>query len=71
MIQKIVGDILKNIQKTSASVLMRLLMAIKMRLRMKNRSHIYNINGPRLRYGHKIWNINIKYKMCNGGYMYK
>ena len=46
-------------------------MAIKMRLRMKNRSHIYNINGPRLRYGHKIWNINIKYKMCNGGYMYK
>ena len=57
MIQKIVGDILKNIQKTSASVLMRLLMAIKMRLKMKNRSHIYNINGPRL-----IRTQNMKYK---------
>ena len=44
---KIVGDVLKNIPKTSASVLMRLLMTIKMRPKMKKKSHICNINGPR------------------------
>ena len=48
---KIVGDILRNIQKTSASVLMTFLMTLKMRLKTKNRSHIYNINGPRPRHG--------------------
>ena len=43
-------------------------MTMKMRLKMKNRSHIYNINGPKPRYGHNI--LNIKYKKHNGGYMY-
>ena len=33
--------------KTSASGLMRFLMTIKMRLKVKNRSHISNIYGPR------------------------
>ena len=37
----------KKYAKISASVLMRLLMTMKMRLKMKNRSHIYNINGPK------------------------
>ena len=37
----------KKYTKTSASGLMRFLMTIKMRLKMKNRSHIYNIYGPR------------------------
>ena len=35
-------------------------MAMKMRLKMKNRSHRYDINRPRLRHGHKY----TKYKMC-------
>ena len=56
---KIVGDILKNIQKIIASVLLRLLMIRKMKLKMKNRSHIYNINGLRPRHGHKY----TKYKI--------
>ena len=56
---KIVGDILKNIQKTSASILMKLLMTMKMRLKMKNRSHICNINGPKPRHGQKY----TKYKI--------
>ena len=33
---------------------------MKMRLKMKNRSHRYDINRPRLRHGHKC----TKYKMC-------
>ena len=37
----------KKYAKTSASGLMRFLMTIKMRLKVKNRSHIYNIYGPR------------------------
>ena len=49
----------KKIQKSSVSVLMRLLMAIKLRLKMKNRPHIYNINGARPRHGHKY----TKYKI--------
>ena len=32
---------------------------MKMRLKMKNRSHICNINGPRPRHGHKY----TKYKI--------
>ena len=31
-----------------------------MRLRMKNRPHIYNINGPRPRHGHKYTKYKIK-----------
>ena len=38
---------------------MRLLMAMKMSLKMKNRSHIYNINGPRPIHGLKY----TKYKI--------
>ena len=34
-------------------------MKMKMRLKMKNRLHRYDINRPSLRYGHK----NTKYKM--------
>ena len=32
---------------------MRLLVAMKMRLKVKNRSHIYNTNGTRARHGYK------------------
>ena len=35
-------------------------MALTMRLKMKNRSHRYDINRPRPRYGHKY----TKCKMC-------
>ena len=56
---KIVEDILKNIQKTSASLLMRLLKTMKMTLKMKNMSNIDNINEPRPRHGHK----DTKYKI--------
>ena len=59
----------KNYTKTSASVLMRLLMTMKRRLKMKNRSHIYNINGPGLIHGLK-YNKFKKYKMYNDGYMH-
>ena len=51
---KVIADILKNIQKASASVLMSLwLMTMKTRLKIKNRSQIYDINGPRPRHGYK------------------
>ena len=43
-------------------------MTPKMRLKTKNRSHIYKINGSRPRHGHSI--LNIKYKMYNEGYKY-
>ena len=43
------GGYSKNAQKTSTSRLM----AMKMRLGMKNRSHRYDINRPRPRHGHK------------------
>ena len=51
----------KKYTKTSASVLIRLLMTMKMRLKMKNRSHIYNINGPRPTHGLKY----TKYEIYN------
>ena len=35
-------------------------MTMKMRLKMRNRSHIYNINGPRPRYGHKYTKYKIQ-----------
>ena len=41
-------------------------MAMKMSLKMENRSHIYNINGPRPIHGLKY----TKYKMYNDGYMH-
>ena len=49
----------KKYTKTSAPVLIRLLMIMKMRLKMKNRSHIYNINRPRPIHGVKY----TKYKI--------
>ena len=49
---KIIRDILKNVQKTSASVLVRL-MTMKMRVKMKNRSQRYDLNRLRSRHGHK------------------
>ena len=35
-------------------------MAMKMRLKMKNKSQTYEINRPKTRYGHKY----TKYKLC-------
>ena len=58
---KIARDILKSLRKSSASVLMKLLMTMRMILKMKNRSQICNINGPRPIHGHKY----TKYKMQN------
>ena len=43
-------------------------MTTKMRLKMKNRSRIHNINGPRPIDGLKY--TNIKYKMYNDGHMH-
>ena len=39
-------------------------MAMKMRLKMKNRSHRYDINRPRLRHGLYTKYKYTKYKMC-------
>ena len=52
---KIVGDILKNMQKIVVPVLNEIiwLMAMKTRLKTKKRSYIYNINWPRPRHGQK------------------
>ena len=53
----------KNLQKTSSYVCLSKvikLMAIKMRLEMKNRSHRYDITRPRPRHGHKY----TTYKIC-------
>ena len=45
---KIIGDILKNVQKTSTPFNEVIwLMTMKTRLRMKNRSYRYDIYGPR------------------------
>ena len=52
---KIIGDLLKNVQKTSTDKLM----TMKMRLKTKNRSNRYDINRPRDRLGHKY----TKYEM--------
>ena len=43
---KIIGDILKIVERISASDVIRL-MAMKMRLKMTNRSQRYDINRPR------------------------
>ena len=40
-------------KKQSACVLMRLSITMKIRLKMKKRSHICNKNGSRPRHGHK------------------
>ena len=48
----------KNVQKCFNEMVRLILM--KMRLKMKNRLHEYDINKPRRRHGHKY----AKYKMC-------
>ena len=49
----------KTYTKNKCVFLMSLLMTTKIRQKMKNRSHIYNINRPRTRHGHKY----TKYKI--------
>ena len=52
---KIMGHILKNKQKNKCVYIheiMRLII-IKRKMKMKNRSHRYDINRPRSRHGHK------------------
>ena len=62
------ADILENIEKISASVLLTLCNSWQMRLKMKNGTEKYYINRPRPTYGHKY----TKYKMShyNDGLMY-
>ena len=43
-------------------------MTMKMKLKMKSRSYICDINEPRHINGHNL--LNIKYKMHNDNYMY-
>ena len=49
----------KKYTKNKCVFLMSLLMTTKIRLKMKNRSHIYSISRPRTRHGHKY----TKYKI--------
>ena len=42
---------------------------MKMRLKMKNRSHRYDISWPRPRHGHTNV-LNINWSQQNNGYMY-
>ena len=60
--QKIIGDILKTVQKPSHSVneVIRS-MTIEMRLKMNNRSQRYDINKLRPRQDHKYTTKNILY----------
>ena len=59
---EILGDILKKSTKTKYVCLNEViwLMIMKIRLKMKNRLHRYDINIPRFRHVHKY----TKYKMC-------
>ena len=59
---RIIGDILKYKQKTTAcfNEIKLLLIIMKMRLKMRNCSYRYSTNRPRLRHRHKY----TKYKMC-------
>ena len=61
---RIIGDILKYKQKTTAcsNEIKLLLIIMKMRLKMRNSSYRYNTNRPRLRHRHKY----TKYKTCLG-----
>ena len=57
---KIIGHILKNMQKNKCICVHEIirLTIMKMKIKMKNRSHRHDINRPRLRPGHK----NTKYR---------
>ena len=57
---KIMGDILKVKQKNMRACIHEIIKLIIMKMKMKNRSHRYNINKPGSRHGH----IHIKYKKC-------
>ena len=59
---KIIGDILKNKQKSKHVFTHEItqLIITNMKMKMKNRSHRYNINRPWSRHGHKF----SKYKKC-------
>ena len=59
---KIIGHILKNKQKNNCVYIHEIigLTIMKIKLKMKNRSHWHDINRPRLRQKHK----NIKYRKC-------
>ena len=61
------SDILKMCEKPNASDLMRFLINIKMKV--KNRSHIYGINKTRPRHGHK-YNKHKKVLQYNYAYLY-
>ena len=52
---KIMGDILKNKQKTKFVCIDEIIQLIimKMKMKMKKRSHRYDINKPRSRHRHK------------------
>ena len=56
---KIIGLVLNNSQKNNC-ICFNKVMTMKIRLKMKNKSHRYDIIRPRPRYGHKY----TKYKMC-------
>ena len=57
---KLLWDVLKNVQNTSASYLVRLYIMIKMKMIMKDRWHRYGIN--RTRTAHDF--VHTIYKMC-------
>ena len=59
---KIIGHILRNKQKNKCPCIHEILRLIimKMKMKMKNISHRYNINRPWSRHGHKY----SKYKKC-------
>ena len=56
---KIIGDIQKNVQKSKYVYINEVisLMTIKMRLKIINRSHKYDINRPRPKHRLNILNI--------------
>ena len=59
---KIIEQILKNKQKNKCVCFHEIirLIILKMEMKMKNKSHRYDINRPRPRYGHKY----SKYRKC-------
>ena len=59
---KIIGHILKNKQKNKCVCIHEIirLTIMKMKIKMKNRSHRHDINRPILRHGHK----NSKDRKC-------
>ena len=57
---KIIGAFFKKCTRNKEVCLNEVRIAMKMRLEMKHKSHIYHVNRPRPRHGHE-YNI---YKMC-------